>query len=173
MTRLNPQHAGPAAAAPVPTRADTSLWVARLRRVLDEQEELFAGLDGLSREQRTHIESENSDALLSLLAQREVLLHRIAQVNRDIEPFRREWDTLSAQLDDRTREALQRRFNALGELLGEILSRDERDRLDLESRRNRLAGQMAEVSRGRGAIGAYAAQQARPETSPKFQDREA
>jgi hypothetical protein len=134
------------------------------------QEELFGRLDALSRRQATLIQADDTDHLLHLLGERQVIIDQIAQTNATLEPFRVRWDAFLQELPQINRDRVKTRLEAVATLAGAIAQRDEIDRRELQSRRDAMANELTKVASGRGAVAAYGS---RATGSPRFQDREA
>ena len=138
--------------------------------LLQRQHELFSQLDTMSERQSSMVEAQDTDQLLTLLAERQGLIDRIAETSAHLEPYRASWDTLLARVDELGRVRIRKRLDALSEIAERIARRDEADRQLLEERRDAVAGEMMQINRGRGAMAAY---QTGPGASPRMQDREA
>lgn len=144
-------------------------WVPRVTRLLDRQLGLYARLDELSKSQSAHIERDETDELLAVLARRQSVIDEITGVNEELGPFRDRWRSLSGALGDSERKDLRGRLEALESLVNSISARDEEDRRVLESRRREVGREMESLSRGRGAVNAYNAGSHGP--GPRYQDR--
>lgn len=147
------------------------LWLPRLGRILDDQIELYRKLTALSERQTASIETGDTDALLTLLGQRQGLVERVTRLNEDLEPFTNRWQELSSRLPESSRSQVRERLDTLEELVSTIARRDERDRAVLESRRDRVSAELKTAGQQRGAINAYADQQ-RQAHIPRYQDRQ-
>jgi len=144
-------------------------WRTRLERIIEEQRGLYERLDALSVRQSSLIREENTDALLGVLGERQAVIDRLSALAEEFEPFKRQWRELMAQLDESSRDAFNRRIDALAERVSAIAQRDERDREALDERRSRITGELQGLSKGRGAVAAYS----RGGTAqPRYQDRE-
>ena len=141
-----------------------------VERLLEQQQQLFSQLDAMSQRQSELIEAQDTDRLLSILAERQGVIDRIAQTSVRLEPYRASWDAVMGGLDELGRVRVRRRLDVLAETAERIARRDEADRRMLEVRRDAVAGEMMQVSRGRGALAAY---QNGRESGPRMQDREA
>lgn len=146
-----------------------SRWASRLDRVLAEQESLYAALDALSRSQSPLIESDDGPGLLRILAQRQETLERIAASNEEFAPFRANWAELMNRLDEARRASFDARIDALAGRIGQIARRDEEDQRALGARQTRTTERLADLARGRSALGAYGPASSR---GPRYQDRE-
>ncbi len=141
----------------------------RVEELLEMQRQLFERLDALGARQGELIDSDDSAGLLELLAQRQRLVNGIAELNTTLEPFRARWGAVLGSMPQAERDRVNRRLDALSELAGRIAERDEADRSRLQKRRDAVAAELTQVSRGRGAVAAYG-----PGRMPaNFQDREA
>lgn len=141
----------------------------RVEELLELQRQLFERLEALGARQGGLIDSDDSVGLLELLAHRQRLVDGIAELNATLEPFRARWGAVLGSLPEVERERVNRRLDALSELAGRIAERDEADRVRLAKRRDAVAAELTQVSRGRGAVAAYGTGQA----PARFQDREA
>ncbi len=141
----------------------------RVEELLELQRQLFERLADLSDRQGALIDRDDSVGLLELLGQRQRLVDGIAELNATLEPFRARWSAVLASLPEPERDRVNKRLEALSELAGRIAERDEADRIRLQLRRDAVAAELNQISRGRGAVAAYGG------GSPpaQFQDRHA
>jgi hypothetical protein len=144
---------------------------ANVENLLVRQEELFGRLDALSRKQADLISADETDNLLRLLTERQVVIDQIAETNIILEPFRVRWDAFLADLPEINRQRVRTRLDAVAQLAGAIAQRDEHDRRKLQSRRDAMAVELTKVASGRGAVAAYGG--SRAGDGPRYQDREA
>ena len=154
-----------------PKVATSAAEVSEIDRLLERQHELFRQLDGLSQRQTVLVTQGQTEALLEVLGDRQRVIDGIAETNAFLEPYRCRWDGVMGGLPEAARSRLRGRLDALALLADTIARRDEADRAELERRRNAVAGELAQINRGRGAMSAYGA---RPEgPAPAFKDQEA
>jgi hypothetical protein len=142
---------------------------ARVEELLDRQRLLLERLEALSLHQGELIDRDDSARLLDLLAQRQHLVDGIADLNAALEPHRARWPAVLSAMAEAERDRVNRKLDALSDLAGRLAERDEADRLRLERRRDAVSAELRNVTRGRGAVAAYALGAARA----IFQDREA
>ena len=147
------------------------LWLPRLSRILDNQIELYRKLVVLSERQTGAIESHDTDALLTLLGQRQALVEGVTRLNEDLEPFTNRWQELSSRLPESSKTEVRERLDTLDGLVAKIAKRDEQDRAALEQRRDEVSAELKSAGQQRGAINAYADQQ-RQAHVPRYQDRQ-
>ncbi|MFG0259625.1 MAG: hypothetical protein ACF8LK_04650 [Phycisphaerales bacterium JB041] len=144
----------------------------RLRLLLDEQETLFVRLDALSKRQQSLVEGERTDDLLRVLAERQTVIDHIADLARQLQPYRDRWDAVLAEAKPDQRARLVCQVERMADLAAMVATRDDADRKLMERRRDALAGELAGTGRSKGAVAAYAgATKQRP--AARFQDREA
>lgn len=146
-------------------------WYGQLTSLLEEQRSLCASLAELSRVQGDLVDSGDTDGLLRVLAERQVLVDRVSTINVAMDPFRQVRAEAMERLSVSDRVALQGRIGAIAELVDQIRTRDEADRAALEQRRGAIVEELTGVSRSRGALAAYGARAGGG--GARMQDREA
>ncbi len=158
-------------ANPRPRTIDpTTLGVyARLCRVLDRQSELLTQLSEMSPRQHEAVESEDPESLIRVLASRQELIDELMGLEPEVAALRREW-AQRTDADDVQRRAVTDRFDATALLAARVTSADTRHLEELKRQRERLAGDLAAITRGQSATRAYEAKPGSP--SARFQDRE-
>jgi len=144
----------------------------RLRLLLDEQEALFVRLDALSKRQQSLVEGERTDELLRVLTERQTVIDGIAELARELQPFRDHWDAVLAEAKPEQRDRLAHQVERMADLAALVATRDDADRKLMERRRDSLAGELAGTGRSKGAVAAYAGS-SKQRPAAKFQDREA
>ena len=157
--------------APIDPHAHPSIWKPRLERLLDRQIELYETLLELTKEQEGLIEREDGEALLDLLQSRQAYVDEVAEQNESIEPFVREWETLSALLDENDRARLSALLARLVDLVDRMVSRDERGKQAIVDRRERVTGELGSLTRNMTAVTTYA--RTGLTNPPRYQDRTA
>lgn len=143
-------------------------WLPALVALLDEQQGLCSKLSELSTAQGHCVDSGDTDGLLAILGQRHGIVERIAAINLELGPFRERRTELLARLSPADRAGVQDRIARIAALVDAVRTRDDADRAALEHRRGEVAGELADMTRSRGALAAYGA---RPAQGPKMQDR--
>lgn len=143
---------------------------------LDEHRRLYQQLEGLARRQSDHIESDDTDGLLAVLAERQAVIDLLDHAQRKLEPARRDWERASPEVSQDEREHVRLLLAEVMELAARVAARDEDDRRRLESRRDEIADEMVSLTRSRKAFAAYGAPGASGAASAgpqaRFQDRE-
>ena len=146
---------------------DVPVDAAAVERLLDQQLERCRRLDELSVRQAALIARGEFDTLQTLLAEREAVVAQLARGHAGVDRIRRDWARVIESMPAEASVRLQRRIDDLAEISSRIAARDDADRKALESRRDGVAQQLAEVSRSRGALAAYSRQ---GDDVPAFQD---
>lgn len=152
-------------------RTDPTPGPARLEALLAEQRELLGRLEALSLRQGDLIEGDDDEALLELLGERQRVVERLAASRHELTAGRASWDGVLGQFPEDQRHEIRRRLEHIAGLARSVAARDEADQRRLQGRRDRLAEELAELGRSRGALAAYGGPPAA--RGPGFQDTEA
>lgn len=155
------------------TVATPPQWAAELIELLDAQRAIYRQLQQLSDRQGRIVSDGEPDmsALVTLLSQRQELIDQLTGLTSRIEPFRSNWVALWNSLDAVTRTQVRALIDEVQALLDAIVEQDERDRASLSDRRDRVAGQIAQVKRGSVVNKAYGPSAVRP-ANPRFTDEQ-
>ncbi len=146
------------------------IWLGRLTRLMDDQQQLLQRLDAIGEKQSALIEAVDTQGLLTLLGERQVLIEKVLEIQEELDPFRQRWDELNQSLKADQQEAVAKQIDDLGELMKRVCQRDEHDSMLLSKQRDHLADQLTGVSRGRSALSAY--HNPDKHNIPRYQDRE-
>jgi hypothetical protein len=130
----------------------------RIIDLLARQRDLYQKLRELSERQRTMISGDRPDLLLNILRERQGLVTSLAQLNEEMGPYRRNWDTSYNALPDNYRQQASGLLQEINGLLRVILQTDREDTALLSARKQAVAGDIAEISGGQVANAAYAKQ---------------
>ena len=170
MTQPRDDHRNPLAG--IDPHSNPDVWAPRLTRVLDRQIDLYTRLRELAERQSDLVRGDQPDALLELLAQRQVIVQQVTDLNQQLEPFTRQWSRLVDRLSLDHRRSIGERTGRLDSLIGAIAERDEGDRRTLESRRSSVAAEIHALSTKRAAVAAYRDSAGAAPGGARFQDRE-
>lgn len=144
--------------------------------LLEEHRRLYQQLDGLSQRQSELIDSGDTDGLVAVLTERQGVIDLLDHGNRRLEPARRDWDRVSAEVSHDDREHVRLMLSEVTQIAGRVTARDEEDRRRMESQRDSIADEMVSLTRSRKAFAAYGAPgasgAAQTGAGPRFQDRE-
>ncbi len=166
MIFANQPSSGPDASTP----ADRRPWYASLAEGLTLQLAEAERLDDLSAAQHAALAAGEVDAVPDLLDARQPVVERLSTLAQQCEPLAARLASSWSAVPEIDRENLSAAVARLGELIAAISARDAEDRVSLERHRNLVSEQIAGLDRGRGAVGAYLAEDATPHRA--FQDRE-
>lgn len=137
--------------------------------LLDQQIDLYGTLDELSKRQHGVVETDDTDALLRVLSERQQVIDRIGGLAQRLAPYRADWDRSVGQLSDDERARIRGRLDELAVIMEQIARRDELDRDVIEQRRSSVGAELSGLKRGGSALAAYGGQA----KGPRFQDRNA
>lgn len=152
--------------------ASSSLFV-RISGAIDQTHAAYQELDALSRSQEELVGRDEGEELLELLSRRQVLVDRLAELDRALTPLRQEWDRSGAPSPAPTaaqRADVQSRLAAIADLASWVAHRDTAAVRSLQRRRDALAEELADLGRSKSARSAYGPEPAAG--GPRFQDRE-
>ena len=140
----------------VPLRpTPSSESVASLTDLLGRQCSLYEQLCSLCEQQHRQITSGSVEELLDVLSQRQDVINQLAQIERDIEPYRRRWQEFWGQQDDGDRQRINETLQRSQRALALIIEQDDRSRQMLEDARERLGGELTQISHAGAAMQAY------------------
>lgn len=142
---------------------------ARLCRVLDRQSELLTQVSEMSPRQQAAVEGEDPESLIQVLTLRQQLIDELSGLEPEVATLRREW-AQRADADEIQRRAVAERFDATALLAARVTSADTRYLEELKRQRERLATDLAAITRGQSATRAY---ESKPNSQgARFQDHE-
>lgn len=151
-----------------PNEQSTDQWAAQLASLVDSQVERYQSLAQITRVQSEAVENADTDALLSALAKRQVVIKQITDANATLNPFIAAWNAHESQIPPALTTTIRQSMGKLDVLVEEINAADERDRKALEAKRTAISSELAGVNQKRTAINAYAG---KPQAGARFQDR--
>jgi C4-dicarboxylate-specific signal transduction histidine kinase len=128
----------------------------RLIELLGQQRDLYARLRELADQQRGLIASDRPERLLDVLRERQTLVGRLAQINMQLSPFRRNWNGTYGQLPEDARQRASALLDEINGMLQTILKADREDSALLAARKQAVASELGAVTGGRAANAAYA-----------------
>ena len=147
-------------------------WAADLIGLLDQQRGIYQQLHALSERQAGLVGNGDAEALLTLLGERQRLIDQLTQLNGRIEPFKRDWPRLWAQLDENSQAQVQNLIDKVQSLLDGIVQQDERDRAALSEHRDRIGAQIRQTQAGSAVNRAYGAPAAGAAGQARYTDRQ-
>jgi Mg2+ and Co2+ transporter CorA len=134
----------------------------KLISLLTQQRDLYQRLQQLAEQQRSLIASDRPESLLNVLKERQTLVGKLAQLNMQLAPYRRNWHETYNGLSDEVRQQAGKLLEEINGMLQTILSADREDSALLSARKQVIANELNDVSGGRKVNAAYAQQTAKP-----------
>ena len=143
-------------------------WAASLAALIDSQVSKYQELADITQAQSAAVNEGDTDALLSTLAKRQVVIQQITAANADLAPFIHAWQDHSNAIPPALADTIRSSMGQLDTLVQQINDADDRDRIALEEKRAAVSSELVGVTKRRTAMHAYAA---KPASGPRFQDR--
>jgi hypothetical protein len=113
---------------------------------LERQVECYRRLAKLAALQHEHVQQGQTDALLDVLASRQVVLEEIAQIEREIAPAKHDWAAYLASMKGEARSRAEALLAETRALLEQITTADRNDVLVLQQRKLNLGRQIQQAS---------------------------
>lgn len=130
-------------------------WYTEFVALLDREAWLLGELDSLSRSQRALVERNEGERLLAVMGERDTLLAELARAAASVDRMRAEWTRVEPALPAKQSADVRARLAAVTTLADDIARRDREDGAAMRARRDALAGELAGLTTGRRAVGAY------------------
>lgn len=127
----------------------------------------------LSRQQRDLITADDPQPLLALLADRQLLVDELTELNRVLVPLQSRWREYREQLSAGVGERIDALLRETTETLQLIIAADQQDAGLLAVRKAGVAGEMVTLDQGRQAFDAYAADSGQGRTMMTVTDESA
>ena len=119
------------------------------------QNALYGQLESLARRQRSLISGNDTGALLVLLAERQKLSEKLAEIAERLEPARRDWLNYQGRLTRSAREQADSLLAETRRRLRGVIEGDEEDARLLAARKQGIARDLSTVHAAGGAMSAY------------------
>ncbi len=137
--------------------------------LLRRQRDFYDQLEALSAGQLDLIEQGTTEALLSLLAERQGVVDQLGQISATLAPVRQHWDQWSADLSDTDRDEVRNLLEHVDGQIKVIVERDDEAQRRLTRAKQTVGNELRQMTAGSTAIGAYNA--APKSADPRFTDR--
>ncbi len=124
---------------------------------LQQQVDGYRKLARLAGAQRRHVQTSQTEALLEVLEQRQVVLDAIAAAERTVAPAKRAWAEYKAGLSPDERAAAERMLGETRQLLEQITAGDRDDAVVLQQRKLNLGRQIDRAVAAKSINRQYAA----------------
>ncbi len=125
------------------------------REVLGKQRELYAKLLGMSRRQVDLVNRTRTDELLSLLAEKQLVLAELGELQEKLSPVHPDWEKVVSALSEQERGELRKIAGEIAALLEDILRLDEEGRQALGNLRDQALSQLKHIGSGKKVLDAY------------------
>src|SRR3954467_3568909 len=119
----------------------TGGMVPLLVRALSGQKVAYTHILALARQQSGHVAAGENEALMSILAARNRLIHEVAAHDRELQPYKGRWQDVLDGLPSADRKVIGGLLQEVQRLLGEILAQDERDKESLLRQKAEVGGE--------------------------------
>jgi len=126
-------------------------------QALEDQVACYERLAKLAELQHVHVQQEQIEALLAVLASRQVVLDQITQLERAIAPAKRDWNGFVAGIDVDQRARAEALLAQTRKLLEEITVADQHDALVLQQRKLNVGKQIHQAAAAKKVNRTYAA----------------
>ena len=120
-----------------------------LVELLVQQRLLYLQLRELAMQQTSLVDGNDPEMLLKVLASRQRLIDKLKKISRKLEPVRADWQRISRTLSVDQRQEVQELVDSVQEILGDILSRDEKDSQKLSENKQQVAQQIRGMATGK------------------------
>lgn len=137
--------------------------------LLRRQRDLYDQLDALSAGQLQLIEQGTTEALLSLLAERQGVVDQLGAINAQLAPARDRWEQWSANLSDEDRDEVRALLGHVDACIKAIVHRDDEAQRQLTQAQQTVGAELRQVTATGTALGAYHAAPQRNDA--RFTDR--
>lgn len=141
-----------------------------LIELLSRQKHLYQQLHSLSAQQAGLIEQSQTERLLSVLSQRQMLVDELSELARKISPYRSQIPAIAEAAPAVQRTVLRTLVAEVQELLQGIIEQDDKDRARLAAAKAGVQRDAGRVVRGGVALNAY--RSAPGGVSPRFTDHQ-
>lgn len=139
------------AAKPVTMEASDKVLVELLTR----QHDLYRQLAELANKQSQFVRTGDAESLMSILGVRAGIIEQIEPLDKQIHPYRENWDASLSKLSQHDRMTAQGLMGAVQQLLSQILKQDEEDRKLLMEQKQQVGTQIRQAVTGSVVNKAY------------------
>lgn len=139
--------------------ANGDLTMARMAEavvsLLRRQVGLYERLEQFADRQRSFVSREDTQSLLSLLADRQRISTELTEISGRLEPVRRDWSTFKHRMDANARAEAEALWSESKARLKRVLDRDEEDARVLAARKELVGRSLQSARSSADALGAY------------------
>ena len=123
---------------------------------LEQQLACYRKLARLAEAQREHVQQSHVEALLEVLANRQMILNQLAELESVIRPAKARWQEFLGEIEPESRSKAEHLLVEARRLLEQIMASDRTDALALEQRKLNLGRQIKLASGARQINRQYA-----------------
>ena len=123
--------------------------------LLEQQRGLFERMYSLSQQQAKSVANNQTEWLLSILAQRQKYTDELASLNAELEPYRASWSAVYANLSDAYRHRVNKLINGIQSLLSQIVEQDDHDQTCIRQNQKTITNELEKIDRAGEAHHAY------------------
>ncbi len=135
--------------------SESSDWSGSLIELLERQRALVGELSELARQQAGLTESGQTEALLQLLGRRQEIIDRFAVTQEDLGRLTGGLSERLGDLAEPQRDQIRSLIDEIGEVMADVLRRDEQDQETLRASRDHVRREIATVDTSKQAHRAY------------------
>lgn len=117
--------------------------------LLNKQRFLYRQLHQLAQKQTSLVDGNDPEMLLKVLASRQRLIDKLTKIDKRLEPVRARWGQFTQSFTRDEKQQVNHLVENVQQILGEILSRDQKDSEKLHNSQQEVVGQMRSVSTGK------------------------
>jgi flagellar biosynthesis/type III secretory pathway chaperone len=125
--------------------------------LLTRQRDFYAALGQLSDRQQQIIADGQTEQLLTVLSERQVLIDQLTATNAELAPLRSGMSQVTESAAPAVRQSIRDLVAQVQSMLHDIIQKDEKDRATLEESKARVGRQLSKVRTAPAAIHAYRA----------------
>lgn len=142
--------------------------LAALTRGFGDQIAEYRALLDLARREEAAVASGDIDALAELLPQKQAVVARITERDRQLAPVKERWEAVRTTFSDDQKKGLQDKADELTTLLRQLLEIEKKNEAALETQRDEINTQLRQLRAKKTAHNAYQQESAQ---SPRFFDK--
>lgn len=130
-----------------------------LMDLLRRQQDLYKQLSTLAAQQSEFVRTGATEKLMTVLASRSRIIEQIEPLDKQIQPYRANWDATLTGMPEQDRAAVQSLMAEVQQMLANILKQDEEDRKLLMEQKEEVGAQINKTVTGVQLNRAYGVKQ--------------
>ena len=129
--------------------------VPEVLQLLTRQRDLYKQLEILSQKQAKLVELGQTEALLTVLSERQYLVDSLMELNASLQVYRQRWDAISAQMSQMVKDKVNGLVDEVEKLLTAIMGRDEVTQKKLEEAKAKTGMELNKTRQSQKVMGVY------------------